>query len=102
MNKIKKIMGFAAILIGFVTSADAQNWVLYQYVESKEIPNGHWFILEAFPSYELCKTEWDKQVSFPAANAKKVDKGEFLIKNEDGSTSWMSYKCLPDTIDPRK
>jgi len=93
------------VVLVFTSQAIAENWVLWEYAESKQISGGaHWYILEAFPSYELCIKEWDKQVSLSAlaVNAKKLEKGTFLIKNENGSTTLVEFKCLPDTVDPRK
>jgi hypothetical protein len=98
--KLKTILALLAmVFLVFASQADAQNWVLWQHVITQK---EYWYILEAFPSYELCMKEWNKNVSFPAINTRKVGKGEFLIKNEDGTTYRMEFKCIPDTIDPRK
>ena len=101
----KLLILLSMVVLVFASQATAQNWVLWEYVESKTMPDGaHWYILEAFPSYELCIKEWDKQLSISAlaVNATKIEKSTFVIKNKDGSTTWVEFKCLPDTIDPRK
>jgi hypothetical protein len=44
-------------------------------------------------------------VSATAANVKnitQIGKGEFLLNDKDGSTGIIEFKCLPDTVDPRK
>lgn len=91
-------------ICGYAELCNAQNWVLWAYTKTSDGKNWqgeNWQILEAFPSYELCMKAWDRSVSLGILNATKVGKGTFVITDK-GYTHLMEFKCLPDTVDPRK
>jgi hypothetical protein len=115
-GKMKKFLLTIILLIAFSSVANAEcAWVLweqnayYKIEKGEAIERKYWEIIGAFPKYEQCLER--KKVLF--TNVKKgveerdpkVQAVPFeLVIEHFSETSSLHYqfKCLPDTIDPRK
>jgi len=100
---MKKILLTAIILVFCLSGvANAGDWVLWKHSNANYLDN--WFIEEAFSSYELCIISCNEKLNLGPvlpSNFQRYGNG-FKIKNEDGSTAWLEFLCLPGTVDPRK
>lgn len=118
-DKMKKILLMAITLIFcFSGIARAESWILWKqmnhvsFIEGEKNDYGTWFIVGAFPTVQECwateeqmcerfKELADKK-TWPDTKCIKTWGGHLQYqKNKNGSfeTEW---KCLPDTVDPRK
>jgi len=96
---MKRIL-LAIIFCLFVSSiANAEcAWVLWEGRDKNIGSDTIWTIESAFPSYKLC-TDRIKNI---CGTASMDDSSYTCAKfNFLGYAAWY-YKCLPDTIDPRK
>lgn len=98
------------LIIGFGGIDNAQcAWVLW---ESRSGDGSlHWQVEDAFPSYEKCKQaqqisceRWKNLMQNDNIGNKVLSCPDYLFFSFKDHSHPMefSYKCLPDTIDPRK
>ncbi len=119
-NEMKKIilLTMFSILIGSTATAQCA-WVLWSSTYAKaEVMSmtGQWTIEAAYPDYEQCfarqKKEFLASEPFfreakwkikPAEGSVIIKEFEFLGIYKDFKPNFIyQWKCLPDTIDPRK
>jgi hypothetical protein len=86
------------VIFGYAELCNAQNWVLWEGRDKNKDSNTVWTIESAFPSYKLC-TDRIKNI----CGDKNMDYSSYTCAkfNYLGYAAWY-YKCLPDTVDPRK
>jgi hypothetical protein len=99
VNEMKKILLAVIFTICFSGLANAQNnWVLWEGRDKNIGSDTIWTIESAFPSHKLC-TDRIKNICGTAS----MDYSSYTCTkfNYLGYAAWY-YKCLPDTIDPRK
>jgi hypothetical protein len=118
MKPLSVRLGF--ILIGLLILGNAEvwgaecAWVLWASQYFGDERTGSWTIESAFPNYELCMKELNRNLEGMKKGFERAPRrGEinsfnygfsFDIKDESGKEKHVQFlwKCLPDTIDPRK
>jgi len=120
LGKVGIVLIIELIIFGFAELCNAQNWVLWE--SSGDLPSGNevpWHIVGAYPSYNSCREIEErictKYASDFSKNIKDVKCYEswgghtvtaFYNKNQRETAGHYGFaygwKCLPDTIDPRK
>jgi len=109
------LVGLAIIFCLLMSNiANAQcGWVLWTSQHFGDERTGAWTIDSAFPNYELCIKELNRNLEgmkkgfekTPRAKINSFNYGFSVdIKDESGKEKHFQFlfKCLPDTIDPRK
>jgi len=103
-------------IFGYAAVCKAQcAWVLWEFQITGGVEgSGGWMINSAFPNYELCMKQLNKSLTYaensfkktPNARVNLVVNGVIATVMEEGGKEkllWQFlYRCLPDTIDPRK
>ena len=122
---MKKILLAIVVVICFSGIAKAESWVLWE--SSGDIPTGNevpWHIVGAYPSYNSCRqmeqsicTKYESEFSKDIKDVKCYESlgghtvTVFYNENQRKTlkdlkdSSWgfaYEWKCLPDTVDPRK
>jgi len=105
VGKMKQLLLPIIFVVCFTGIAHSQgNWVLWQHVT--EGNNDYWYIEEAFPSYDLCKTSLSKKLVFNEVHDKDYTLVHWgnngFMTTRKGLLTLVEFLCLPDTIDPRK
>ncbi len=112
-----RLMLAVVLVIGSASVAAAEcAWVLWSYVTLRSInipltATSGWTAENGHPTHGECTTERDRQFRHHAAGV-RVDPGtkDFtqnpsnagLAFTRQGQRQTFTYKCLPDTIDPRE
>jgi len=106
----------SAIIFCFLISntANAQfNWVLWEYSFLGEGVKADWTVDGAFPNYDLCIKGLNDNVDklrkatekWPGATVNLLDRGLVVFFTDASGKAkqfiWV-FKCLPESIDPRK
>ncbi len=106
----------ALMIIGLTGMANAQcAWVLWERVSPLvHREEGKWELQKAYPTYTDCMNAKEAEVHSTGEMFKglgkneqertRVNPGENVIMWESKKSEFtiFEYKCLPDTIDPRK
>ena len=93
------LIGLAIFCYGDVCRAECA-WVLWIGQDKKVGSNTIWTVEAAFPSYELC-IKRIKNICAGGTSAMDDSSNTCSQYNYLGYAAWY-YKCLPDTVDPRK
>ena len=109
------LVGLAIIFCLLMSNvANAQSaWVLWGFQYLGDEQAGNWFVRSAFPNLELCTKELNSNLeslkkaieAWLRTNVSSFEGGLLVnFRDESGKERRLVflYKCLPDTIDPRK
>jgi len=106
-------------IFGYAEVCNAQNWVLRDDMACIDVASMHgvfekWDIVGGFPSFEKCLKAKElrcKEFAFVHREKKNYsnncpDSIQFvtdspIAKGKEATLQWQ-FKCLPETIDPRK
>ncbi len=105
---MKKILflGMLAMLLGLLvgeTKADGA-WVLWFHSEESGKSGVRWLPIGGFPTYNNCKKALDDNCKSFSTTGGWTDQGncDFILMLGDEGYILNGYKCLPESIDPRK
>jgi hypothetical protein len=87
-------------IFGYAEVCNAQNWVLWEGIDKNIGSKTIWTVESAFPSYELCINRI-KNICAGSTSAMDYSSNTCTKFNYLGYAAWY-YKCLPETVDPRK
>jgi hypothetical protein len=117
-DQIKSLFKLGIILIGLIILGYAEvcnaqcAWVLWQKLEVYESGkfkaerSYNWMIVGAFSTENQCRGE-EKAMCIKYAEGMKIKciedwGGHRIVTGRENDLAVSSYKCLPDTVDPRK
>jgi len=92
------LISMGLIICGYAELSNAQNWVLWVGQDKKIDSDTIWTVDSAFPSYKLCTDRIENICAGFSMDYSSYTCSKF---NYLGYAAWC-FKCLPDTVDPRK